>query len=827
MSAHRMRIFVIEDGDSVNDKKSDTLQMASSVAETADARDASPQRSVARIEAACLLATIGRALLVLTSLALVVPWNPAMPGAGLDPSWAFGLNQAVAQGLVFGKDIVFTLGPYASVFTKSFHPATDSLMLLGSGVLAICYAGALFYASSEVAWWLPLALAITLAGTVSRDILLMVYPLVVTVVHYRAYRRADADAAVASAYLSPAATFVIFVPFGLLPLVKGSLLPACAVGAVLCMALFVSRGDRLRAALTLLATIASILFFWAFAHQPLAALPAYFASQLAMISGYEEGMALDGPAVEIVYYVVPAMLLLMAIGLRHNGAPLLRWFLALSFAAFLCLAFKAGFVRHDAHALISASAIIVAALLYAIAMPSRLSMALMLISAAAGWKICSGYGDASPMRLAVNVEHTFADVRDGLHRRLADGHGLQQAYLQRLADLRREHDVPALKGTSDIYSFWQSDLLAAGDAWSPRPVLQSYAAYTPTLAVANAAHLLSNLAPRNVLIRVTPIDLKYPSLDDGPSWPVLMRDYRPVAFSNNFLYLLRAVRGPQPPVSGVATDVMESLGERVVVPASANPLFANFDLQPTLLGRLRAVLFKPVPLHLTVMLHDGTKQTYKLVSGMAKAGFLLTPLVRNSTDFAYLYGNHERLRDQDVVSFVVAPDDGGAYAWNVHYGMSLSAVASAASPEVARLFSYDPVGGLAPADVSLPHRQQVCVGGLDVLNETYPAPSRARISDVLSAEGWLVADPATMTTPERIYLTLTDIRGMVRYVETRRTPRVDVRDALGARALPNLGYTAYLDPTQFKGVQVLGLAYSRGTQFITCKQFNVPLAFAH
>lgn len=28
-----------------------------------------------------------------------------MPAPGLDASWAVGLNQAVAQGLAFGKDI--------------------------------------------------------------------------------------------------------------------------------------------------------------------------------------------------------------------------------------------------------------------------------------------------------------------------------------------------------------------------------------------------------------------------------------------------------------------------------------------------------------------------------------------------------------------------------------------------------------------------------------------------------------------------------------------------------------------------------------------------
>ena len=44
-------------------------------------------------------------VLLITTIAKFVPFSPAMPAAGLDPSWVFGLNQAVAQGLSFGKEI--------------------------------------------------------------------------------------------------------------------------------------------------------------------------------------------------------------------------------------------------------------------------------------------------------------------------------------------------------------------------------------------------------------------------------------------------------------------------------------------------------------------------------------------------------------------------------------------------------------------------------------------------------------------------------------------------------------------------------------------------
>ena len=60
-------------------------------------------------------------LLFITLICIFVPFSPAMPGEGLDPSWVFGMNQAVAQGFAFGRDLIFTFGPYASIYTKTFH----------------------------------------------------------------------------------------------------------------------------------------------------------------------------------------------------------------------------------------------------------------------------------------------------------------------------------------------------------------------------------------------------------------------------------------------------------------------------------------------------------------------------------------------------------------------------------------------------------------------------------------------------------------------------------------------------------------------------------
>jgi hypothetical protein len=66
-----------------------------------------------------------------TTVLFLIPLRPGFPAPGLDASWAYAMNEAVARHLVFGQDILLTFGPLASVYTGMYHPATDWIMLFG------------------------------------------------------------------------------------------------------------------------------------------------------------------------------------------------------------------------------------------------------------------------------------------------------------------------------------------------------------------------------------------------------------------------------------------------------------------------------------------------------------------------------------------------------------------------------------------------------------------------------------------------------------------------------------------------------------------------
>ena len=176
-------------------------------------------------------------VLLITVIATFVPFFPEMPAADLDSSWKLGMNQAAAQGLSFGKEIIFTFGPYASIYTKSYHPFTDFMMLGGSLYLALSYWGCCVFLMKGTQWRWVLAFCVVLAGFMSsRDALLFSLPFVVGLLTSKIL--ISEEAGVMESKWGPVYVALLFAPFGLLPLIKGSIFALCGPVAILCCVLF-------------------------------------------------------------------------------------------------------------------------------------------------------------------------------------------------------------------------------------------------------------------------------------------------------------------------------------------------------------------------------------------------------------------------------------------------------------------------------------------------------------------------------------------------------------------------------------------------------------
>ena len=254
--------------------------------------------------------------------------------------------------------------------------------------------------------------------------------------------------------------------------------------------------------------------------------------------------------------------------------------------------------------------------------------------------------------------------------RLESSHRLSDEYEAHLHAIRSELAIDTLPGTTDIYAYNQAYLLASKNVWRPRPVLQSYSAYTPALAEMDREHLLRR-APDNIVFRVETIDGRVPSLDDGSSWPILLNSFVPQKFDDETLYLKRR----EEMADADRTPVQEGVHhfhETVQLPAADSVLFAQLSFTKTIIGKLASFLLKVDPLDVEVGLADGTTRTFRIIPGMTETGFVLSPLIESTGDFASLFGDRSRLRDKAVKSIRIFPRAGGTRFWSEQYKLKIS-----------------------------------------------------------------------------------------------------------------------------------------------------------
>jgi hypothetical protein len=522
-----------------------------------------------------------------------------MPGAGLDPSWVFGMNQATAQGLSFGEEMIFTYGPYASIATKSYHPSTDCMMVSGSLYLALSYWGCFVRLMKNVPWRWILVFCGILAGIMYlRDALFFSIALLVGLLIFKILFLEEGR--LFKRKLAPLYVALLFAPFGLLPLIKGTLLILCGAITVLCSVVFIASRQSILAITCLFSPLVSMIFFWLLSGQSAEDLPNYFMSMAHIASGYSEAMAVTGNTLEVILYVVASAFVLLTIILQRRISHTSTIFLFCTYFVFLFLSFKGGFVRHDGHAIMSGTSILIAAVLLPFSGKSRMILPVLVLAIISWAYIDSHYMKTSTEHVFHNFKSTYSSAWRGLQHRIQDRNWPEQEFDATVKGLRGQASFPVLPGTTDIYSYNQAYLIASGNTWSPRPVLQSYSAYTPALAEINRKHLLGKQAPDNIIFSVEPIDGRIPSSEDGASWPILMRNYRPTRLENNFLFLEKKENLPEIDDPVMLKSELAVFGEKVLLPHSGQPVFAQIEIEPTLLGRLVNIFFKPSQLQITL-----------------------------------------------------------------------------------------------------------------------------------------------------------------------------------------------------------------------------------
>ncbi len=751
--------------------------------------------------------------LSVTACAVFVPFWPNLPETGLDPSWAIAMDTAAGSRMVFGRDIIFTFGPYASVFTRLSYPPTYLLTCFAAMCLSLSWSVAILTTFRHSSWWLRVVAILIIAGLInSTDALLFSYPMAVTFAVYSTIcdREGDGTSLKRFAVLLG----VMFIPFGLMPLIKGSMLIACVAIAVNCALMLSIAGYARLVPIIFIAGGAATPIFWLCSGQALPNLPGYFSSMIPIIDGYSSAMSISGDPVQLQAYIGSMTVIVLLAYYSGRGRPLVAFLFAAAIAGMALLVFKAAFVRHDGHAIIGGGFIVFVGLMVATRFRG-VAGALPLTLAAFSWSVVDiAYVHSTPTSIILRVANKFQEAGQGVSDLIMATEKRKEMYDERMSQLRNEANIPTLAGTTDIYSYDQWALLVSGNAWSPRPILQSYSAYTSSLADLNREHLLNQTRPDNILFSLQTIDARFPSLDDGPSWPTIITNYAPIGRTSSRLILRRKFEHTATPASMTAiSQATYGFETEIPIPEFEGAIYLTLDIRPTNLGRLQNTLFKSPQIEIIAKLVDGDERHYRIVPEMARSGFVISPLIETTEDFLMLYGYSSFLDQQRVKSFSLR-SIGGRISWNHQVVVTFQGLHL---PDDAKL--APPAGVSQPFQLTGSSRTidgVECSGWIDAINHLDPRREKLSSDAPFSAKGWFAISTEEGVVPEEALIALTDRQGRRSFLATKRTLRSDVATHFKQPQLIQSGFDVRADLRELEGEYDLRMAYRLAGQVFIC-----------
>ena len=768
-------------------------------------------------------------LLALMCLLTVIWFAPGLPFPEMDSAWVLALNEATADRLVYGQDVMFNFGPWASVYTGQYHPGTGGLMLAGGGVIAVALiAGLAVVARGAARRWVVVLLPVIVATDALHDPVFMTIPLLLLAVGTGLAQSPPASSAIPRTYWTFAALLLLTIACALLSLVKSTFGTEAIALALLTLATLAAARLFRVCALMVIAYCGALLAFWTISGQLLASLPAFFRMLPLIIGGYTEGAALPGRWLDLAAYVTAAAVLLGLLYLdreRRRPGPSLIRLLGTMFTLFV--AFKAGFIRHDEHALIAAGTLAMLPAVLVGALRGRsLTIAIVLNLATLSFisHHYQGYGWASFDRGRDRLVGAATGAWTWLH----DPGQFHHRYDADLAWIQKQMPLPHVSGPTDIYSGGQSILLAnAADypqmRWSPRPALQSLTVFDGPMAQADLDHLQgvggTRPAVQNVFYRVENEDNRLPTTQDGLSWPALLTAFHVTRFDRGLQIALfqrvpgasAAVPSTKPLLSGIFP-----VGPNVRLPELPGGIgWMTIDLRPTTAGRLASLLFRPPALFITIDYANGVTQKYRLLSGLARAGILITPQVRDTEGMLELLEPQSRAPRLRPVSFSISGESGTRYLWRRHFQLRLSAIDIPEQPQVHGLLMSEPLAQAPGADRSA-GMADACT--IDLIDGLDPKEQPVKVGNSMDVSGYMVISIAHGVPPDRVVVDLTAPSGRVLEGSTQRRERADIAGYFVQPALITAGFDTRIDLSSLQGPYLLKVYGERDGQRWQCKQ---------
>jgi len=394
------------------------------------------------------------------------------------------------------------------------------------------------------------------------------------------------------------------------------------------------RGCVREAGMIMACAVVAFVVAWCLIGQRISDLGAWFHYSFKIASDYSGAMSLPPLPAALVLGVLVCLSFAGTLGWKGWKSRCRQWPGILMVAAGIFFAWKEGFVRPDpVHRVV----FFYSALLMALTVPSFFvpdckcsdcwTCATVVLSLIPFITTESKFTRAIGTGFFPRCRDTFTAVlaptwyKHRLEENLAARR--EQARLPNIASMAGEAPMAVLRWNQDV-------AILNGFNYRPSPVFESYSAYGPELQRLNAAFYASTNAPDYLLWQYGTLDGRFPTLDEGQVILTVLDRYVPVLGENGFLLWRRSDKEESAFRLANRSDVTVPLGEWFSIPTNAT--WIRIDLEKTIYGRWKDIVYHGVPPAIEVRLANGHTKLFTLIPGNARSGFIINPLFETATD---------------------------------------------------------------------------------------------------------------------------------------------------------------------------------------------------
>lgn len=579
---------------------------------------------------------------------------PVDPSMSLDPSWEITLNFANIQNLVWGKDIAFTYGPlgYLStrvgwgvnslsllffdlfvafnffyIFYKSFIDSKHKKLTVFL-IAVLCFLTPFYFGAATsilllgfLMFWIRQALEDNKIINYIFQILLLVLMFFVKL-------------------NTGMISFILILPF---------------IGYQI-----ITKKNNYYFYIVYFVSLFSLIFL--FSKILNVDLPLYFKSGMNMISGFNEIMHLE-LGLDNEFYMALAFIglsaIIMAVKVYSEKFSLKSLVIVFVFALPIYVLYKQGFVRADmGH--------IVDFFLYA----------MFYVFVIRDFHVVQQRFNGKEIVLVMAFLVVFGAKRKEetffyLDQRLDKSEYV--AGLKNFTEISGVHLFPnenqipsnviSRIGNSEVDIFpWNIHLIFENKLnYSPRPVVQSYSAYTPYLENLNFEHYNSDKAPKFVLYQFESIDNRQPLFDESKVNLALLKNYICVdTFSmKEKQMLLLEKKKDFKPIKFEKIKEYEAPIKTAISPEK--DVFYEIEVSTSFKGKIRSLAKHSPELYIMMNTKDGKGNGFKISGKLLKTGIFGSNLILNTSDFKKILENQALPDPQQVNNYVVWPEKDHMY----------------------------------------------------------------------------------------------------------------------------------------------------------------------